>query len=61
MKLQTYNGVIRKDEGWWIGWIEEIPGVNSQAELASFTPALLTKAVREEFGSDSAYVLLEKA
>ena len=26
----TYNAVIRKDGDWWIGWIEEISGVNCQ-------------------------------
>jgi len=26
--LQEYTAVIKKDAGWWIGWIEEIPGVN---------------------------------
>lgn len=25
-----YNAVIKQDEGWWIGWIEEIYGVNCQ-------------------------------
>ena len=25
-----YNAVIRQDGPWWIGWIEEVPGVNSQ-------------------------------
>ncbi len=28
--LQEYRAVIKKDAGWWIGWIEEIPGVNCQ-------------------------------
>ena len=28
--LQTYTAVIQQDEGWWIGWIQEIPGVNGQ-------------------------------
>ena len=28
--LQEYTAVIKKDAGWWIGWIEEIPGVNCQ-------------------------------
>jgi predicted RNase H-like HicB family nuclease len=28
----TYTAVIQRDDGWWIGWIEEIPGVNSQGE-----------------------------
>jgi len=25
-----YSAVIRQDGDWWIGWIEEVPGVNSQ-------------------------------
>ena len=25
-----YTAVIKKDDGWWIGWVEEIPGVNCQ-------------------------------
>lgn len=27
---QEFTAVIKKDAGWWIGWIEEIPGVNCQ-------------------------------
>ena len=27
---ETYTAVIKKSGGWWIGWIEEIPGVNCQ-------------------------------
>ena len=26
----TYTAAIKKQDGWWIGWIEEIPGVNCQ-------------------------------
>jgi len=26
----NYTAVIKQDDGWWIGWIEEIPGVNCQ-------------------------------
>ena len=25
-----YTAVIKKDGNWWIGWIEEVPGVNCQ-------------------------------
>jgi len=25
-----YTAVTKKDGDWWIGWIEEIPGVNCQ-------------------------------
>lgn len=27
---QTYTAVIRQDANWWIGWIEEVSGVNCQ-------------------------------
>lgn len=26
----TYMAVTKHDGGWWIGWIEEVPGVNCQ-------------------------------
>ncbi|MCK4860228.1 MAG: type II toxin-antitoxin system HicB family antitoxin [Candidatus Omnitrophica bacterium] len=26
----TYTAVIKEDDGYWIGWIEEVPGVNCQ-------------------------------
>lgn len=25
-----YTAVVKEDAGWWIGWIQEIPGVNCQ-------------------------------
>lgn len=27
---QTYTAIIKQDGDWWIGWIEEISGVNCQ-------------------------------
>ena len=27
---QTYTAVVKQDGQWWIGWIEELPGVNCQ-------------------------------
>jgi predicted RNase H-like HicB family nuclease len=26
----TYTAITKQDGEWWIGWIEEIPGVNCQ-------------------------------
>lgn len=26
----TYTAVTKQDGNWWIGWIEEVPGVNCQ-------------------------------
>jgi len=25
-----YTAVVKKADDWWIGWIEEVPGVNCQ-------------------------------
>lgn len=27
---QSYTAVIKQDGEWWIGWVEEVPGVNCQ-------------------------------
>jgi predicted RNase H-like HicB family nuclease len=26
----AYTAIIQRDGEWWVGWIEEIPGVNGQ-------------------------------
>ena len=28
--MNEYTAVIKRDGDWWIGWIEELPGVNCQ-------------------------------
>jgi len=28
----TFTAITKKDGDWWIGWIEEVPGVNAQEE-----------------------------
>ena len=28
--VNTYTVILKEDDGWWIGWVEEIPGVNAQ-------------------------------
>ncbi len=25
-----YTAIIKQDGEWWIGWVEEVPGVNAQ-------------------------------
>ena len=34
MKNQ-YTAVVKQDQDWWIGWIEEVPGVNCQEATKS--------------------------
>ncbi len=45
--LNQYTAVIKKTESWWIGWIEEIPGVNSQGETRAELLANLRSALGE--------------
>ena len=26
----TYTAITKQEDDWWIGWIEEVPGVNAQ-------------------------------
>jgi predicted RNase H-like HicB family nuclease len=27
-----YTAIIKKEDNWWYGWIEEVPGVNCQEQ-----------------------------
>lgn len=42
-----YTAVIRQDSPWWIGWIEEVPGVNSQGATRGELLANLREALSE--------------
>ena len=45
----NYTAVIQQRDPWWIGWIEEVPGVNSQgatrAELLENLHSALSEAL----------------
>ena len=28
----TYTAIVQQSGEWWIGWVEEVPGVNSQGQ-----------------------------
>ncbi len=30
--MGTYTAIIQQDGDWWIGWIQEVHGVNAQGE-----------------------------
>jgi predicted RNase H-like HicB family nuclease len=42
-----YTAVVRRDGRWWIGWVEEIPGVNSQGASREELMENLQSALRE--------------
>lgn len=48
----SYTAVIQRDGDWWIGWIKEVPGVNSQGrsrgELLENLRSALAEALEME-------------
>ena len=44
---KTFTAVIKLNNGWWIGWIEEIAGVNSQGRTRAELLWNLQSALRE--------------
>ena len=42
-----YTAVIQQHEGWWIGWVEEVPGVNSQGKTREELLESLRDALEE--------------
>jgi predicted RNase H-like HicB family nuclease len=51
-----YHAIVKQDDGWWIGWIEEIPGVNCQERTEEELLESLRVTLREalEFNRDEA-------
>lgn len=45
--MATYKAIVQRDDQWWIGWIEEIPGVNSQGATRDELMENLRSALRE--------------
>ena len=44
---KEYTAVIKQEGEWWIGWIEEIPGVNCQEETREELLKTLQITLRE--------------
>jgi len=43
----TYTAIIKHDAGWWIGWIEEVPGVNAQEKTKEALLVSLQAVLKE--------------
>ncbi|MGH8620542.1 MAG: type II toxin-antitoxin system HicB family antitoxin [Burkholderiales bacterium] len=43
----TYTAVVKKSGKWWIGWIEEVPGVNCQEATREKLMGSLRVTLRE--------------
>lgn len=45
--MAAYTAVVQRDGEWWIGWIEEVPGINSQGETREELMENLRSALQE--------------
>lgn len=43
----SYTAILKQDGDWWIGWIEEVPGVNCQEATREALLETLTITLRE--------------
>lgn len=52
----TYTAITKQDGDWWIGWIEEVPGVNCQERTKDKLLESLRVTLREalEFNREDA-------
>jgi len=52
----SYTAITKQDGGWWIGWIEEVPGVNAQERTKEALLLSLREVLKEalEFNREDA-------
>lgn len=43
----TYMAIVQETDGWWIGWIEEVPGVNAQERTKEALLVSLKEVLKE--------------
>ena len=45
--MQEYTAIVKRVGDWWIGWIEEVPGVNCQERSREELLEILTNTLSE--------------
>ncbi|MFH1929575.1 MAG: type II toxin-antitoxin system HicB family antitoxin [Chloroflexota bacterium] len=44
--MEKFTAVFEQDGNWWIGWVEELPGANTQGRTLNEARENLQEAVR---------------
>ena len=57
----SFTALVKRDGRWWIGWIEEIPGVNSQGRTRDELIENLHSALSEAIAMNRAAAVAEVA
>ena len=47
MTETKYTALLKRSGDWWIGWVQEIPGINAQERTKEELLASLREALRE--------------
>jgi predicted RNase H-like HicB family nuclease len=55
--ISNFTAVIQKSGDWWIGWVEEVPGVNSQGSTREELIENLQSALQEALEMNRAEAL----
>ncbi len=42
-----FTAIIKQDGNWWLGWVEEVPGANTQEETKEELLISLREATRD--------------
>jgi predicted RNase H-like HicB family nuclease len=45
--MNNYTSIIQQEGDWWVGWVEEIPGVNCQERTRAELLESIQEALRE--------------
>lgn len=53
--MTDYTAVVKQDGDWWIGWIEEVPGVNCQEPTREELLETLRVTLQEALAFNSTY------
>ena len=47
MAQSSWTAIVGQDDGWWVGWIAEMPGVNAQERTRADLLDTLADVLRE--------------
>ena len=44
---REFTAIIKKEDDWWVGWVEEVPGANAQEKTKDELIISLKEAVKD--------------
>ena len=55
--MNRYTAVVKQEKDWWIGWVQEVPGVNAQEHSREELLASLKQVLQEALDMNRAEAL----